>query len=184
MIIIEDSLKIRIQKIKIIAFDVDGVFTDGSLYYDKEGDCLKKFSVLDGVGIMLLKFLNIQTFIISARFSKANEARFKEINLDGVIHGSGNKGEEIKSILKDQICSKNEIAFVGDDFPDLLAFEQCGLSIAVNNAVPYVKQKADLVTENIGGRGAVREVAELFCTALGVSPCDLFLENYKKTEIT
>lgn len=180
MIITENSLKSRIQKIKLIAFDVDGVFTDGSLYYGEGGDCQKKFSVLDGVGIMLFKFLKIKTFIISARFSKANEVRFKEINLDGVILGSGNKGDEIKSILKDQNCSKNEIAFVGDDFPDLLAFEQSGLKVAVENAVPCIKEKADVVLSSRGGCGAVREIAELFCSISGISSHELFLDNYIK----
>jgi len=155
------ELKSKINKIKVLALDVDGVFTNGKIYLDYNGKEIKAFHSQDGLGIVLLREAGIQTAIISARQSDAVSARAKELKIDKVYQAAYPKDTAFEKLLKHFGVGEEEVCFVGDDLPDICLLRKVGLSVAVNNAVAEVKSVVDYVTSRFGGDGAIREVAEL-----------------------
>lgn len=155
------SLRERIRDLKYLILDVDGVLTEGQLYYSAEGETLKAFSVHDGMGIKLLQSAGIKVGIISGRNSKALEVRLKELGAEDIYMGELDKREAFERILSTHSLSEREVGFVGDDLVDIPILERVGLPVAVRNAVEEVKKRAVYVTRREGGKGAVREVAEL-----------------------
>ncbi len=173
---LSEQLLLSAKKIKLLTLDVDGVLTDGTIYYSDQASEIKAFNTQDGLGIKLLHRFGIQTAIITGRCSPMVKRRAKELGIQDIFQASSNKQEAFQSLLKKYHLSKEEVAHVGDDLPDLTIMKQCGLGIAVENANWFVKAQADWKTEREGGHGAVRCVAELLLLSHG--KLESIYENY------
>ena len=158
----------KAARIKLIIFDVDGVLTDGKLYFDSKGREQKVFHVHDGLGIKLLQQSGVKVAIISSRNSTAVKKRMKNLGIEHIYQGQENKSIAFANLTKKLQVSPEQIAYVGDDLPDLPLICKVGLGIAVANAVPLVKQYAYWQTHAKGGEGAVREVCEIIMQAQGM----------------
>jgi len=159
--------KARAARIKLVAFDIDGVMTDGGLHYSDDGHEFKTFNVQDGLGIVLMKRAGIEVAIITGRNSNVVNCRAKDLGIEHVFHGVGDKRTVAGKLLEQLGLNWSELAFMGDDLIDLKAMAQCGLAIAPANARPIVKERAHAVTEAAGGHGAVREAIEFILAAQG-----------------
>ena len=155
------------QKIKLILLDVDGVLTDGRLYYGNNGEELKAFDIQDGLGIKLLQKAGIDVGIITGRSSKLLTRRTEELGIELVVQGREDKLNALNEILEGRAIDLEEIAFVGDDLPDLAVIRRVGLGITPANGNHIVASQALWQTKKGGGQGAVREVAELILNAQG-----------------
>ncbi len=146
--------------LKLIGFDVDGVFTDGRFYLSDDGVESKAFNTQDGYGIRQLLDAGFTVAVISGRHSNAVDKRMAELGVRHVFQGCRDKVAAFDGLIGDLGISIQQTAFVGDDMPDLPLLRHAGFSIAVANAVPGVKAECDLVTSADGGAGAVREICE------------------------
>jgi 3-deoxy-D-manno-octulosonate 8-phosphate phosphatase (KDO 8-P phosphatase) len=158
------------RRLKLVGFDVDGVFTDGGVYIGQVGDHaveFKRFDVQDGLGIKLLRDAGIIVALVSARRSDATELRARELKVDELVQDK-HKLPAFTAILERRGVAWDESAFVGDDLPDVPLLERVALPITVPAAVPEVRACARVITTAAGGHGAVREVAELILRARGV----------------
>jgi 3-deoxy-D-manno-octulosonate 8-phosphate phosphatase (KDO 8-P phosphatase) len=151
----------RFRKIKFLLLDVDGVLTDGRLYYGPNGEELKPFYVRDGYGLKLWHEAGYRSGIISGRQSPIVDYRARELGIEFVKQGQDNKVAHFEEICTEANIQKDEIAFVADDTLDLVLFDRVGLSIAVADAHSNVERAADYITKAPGGHGAVREVIDL-----------------------
>ncbi|MBS3757437.1 MAG: HAD hydrolase family protein [Desulfobacterales bacterium] len=158
----------RLQNIKLLLLDVDGVLTDGSLAYTNGQVETKVFHVRDGLGIKMLHQGGIKTGIVTGRSSAALIRRCRELGVDMFFDGIRDKAEVLDQIISDTGYNTDEIAFMGDDLPDLPLLKKIGLAIAVADAHELVCQQADIVTQTVGGRGAVREVCEMLLKSQGI----------------
>ena len=154
-----------LENIRLVAFDVDGVFTDGRFYLSNDGVESKAFCTQDGYGIRRLLSAGIAVAVISGRKSDAVEKRMSELGVAHVIQGCGDKVAALDKITGKLNISAAECAYVGDDIPDLPLLGHVGYAIAVANAVPALHQQCDYSTSAHGGSGAVREVCELILGA-------------------
>ena len=150
-----------LSDIRLVAFDVDGVFTDGRFYLSEDGVESKAFHTQDGYGIRQLLNEGIEVAVISGRRSGAVQKRMAELGVSHVVLGCADKVAALDEITAKLGISVAECAYVGDDIPDLPLLNHVGVSIAVANAVPKLHEKCDLSTSASGGAGAVREVCEL-----------------------
>jgi 3-deoxy-D-manno-octulosonate 8-phosphate phosphatase (KDO 8-P phosphatase) len=155
----------RAARVRLVVFDVDGVFTDGCLYYGASGEELKVFHVHDGQGVKRLLKSGVAVAVISGRESAAVARRMQDLGVAHLFQGDEHKLPIFERLLKKLGLSADETACVGDDLPDLPLLERAGLAIAVPNALPEVKARAHRVTQAAGGRGAVREVCDLIMAA-------------------
>lgn len=155
------------QSIRLAVFDVDGVLTDGRLYFGSQGEALKAFHVHDGLGVKLLKEQGIEVAIISSRSSEIVSYRLRELGVEYIFQGCANKLNTLNELMQRLKLNYQEIAYVGDDLPDLPIIKKVGIGIAVANAHPFVKQHAAWETVQRGGEGAVREVCELILDGQG-----------------
>ncbi len=160
-------LRDRCQSIRLLLLDVDGVLTDGSLYIDDDGRELKRFHVRDGLAVKLWKEAGGQVGIVSGRRTPAVDHRAAELGIEPVWQGVSDKAELIGRILEELRLSPAQLAYIGDDLPDLGAIQLAGLGITVADAPVEVRTAADYVTVAVGGQAAVREVVELILTAQG-----------------
>jgi 3-deoxy-D-manno-octulosonate 8-phosphate phosphatase (KDO 8-P phosphatase) len=151
----------RLNKIKLLLLDVDGVMTDGSIYYSNSGDEFKKFNIQDGYGISKLRRAGINTGIITGRISNLVARRAEELGIKEIYQNLENKLEAYESIKKKFNYSDADIAYIGDDEFDLAVLERVGFSAAPSDAVPAVKKQVHYVCKLGGGKGAVREVIEM-----------------------
>ena len=158
---IADKLNEKLAKIKLVAFDIDGTMTDGKLYYSKDGEELKRFSVRDGLGVILLHLNGFKTAIITSEATPIVTARAKKLKVDNVILGARNKVQAVAKLSEDLNIDLQNIAFVGDDLNDLEALKTVGFAACPKNAVKAVKDTVHYVSSYDGGDGAVREIAEL-----------------------
>jgi 3-deoxy-D-manno-octulosonate 8-phosphate phosphatase (KDO 8-P phosphatase) len=162
------------SKIKLLLMDVDGVLTDGKLYWipDASGRMVefKAFDSQDGMGLQWLYRNNIKTGVISGRNSPSTEERARQCKMSYVYQGSTEKIPLLEEILTDSKIEPSEVAFVGDDLTDIVAMRRVGFAIATANARPEVKAAAHWVTPSAGGHGAIRDVAELILKAQGRWP--------------
>ena len=158
---LKEELKEKAKKIKLLLLDVDGVLTDGKIVYDSRGQDMKFFDVHDGLGVYLLKKLGIPTVLITAKGSRAIKPRARDMQVEAVFENIFPKTAVLDKILQRYHISLEEICFVGDDLVDLCLMKRVGFPVAVFNAVQEIKQQAVYITLREGGRGAVREVAEL-----------------------
>lgn len=159
--------KTRAARIKLVAFDIDGVMTDGGLHYSDDGHEFKTFNVQDGLGIVLLKRVGIEVAIITGRNSGVVSHRAADLGISHVFQGVGNKRDVAAKLLEKLCLDWSELAFMGDDLIDLPAMAHAGLTIAPANARPIVKDHVHTITEAAGGQGAVREAIEFILSAQG-----------------
>ena len=157
----------RARKVRVAIFDVDGVLTDGALYYADPGEALKAFSVRDGHGIRMLRECGVTAAIISGRSSRALEARARNLGIELLYQGATDKLAAFDELLAR--CGKDAgaCAYVGDDLPDVPVMARCGLAVAVPDAPAPVRRQAQYVTRARGGCGAVREACEIILYAQG-----------------
>ncbi|NVK25779.1 MAG: 3-deoxy-manno-octulosonate-8-phosphatase KdsC [Gammaproteobacteria bacterium] len=153
------------MQIKLLICDIDGVFSDGSIYIGNDGEELKTFNTKDGFGIRALLNNGVDIAIITGRTSNIVKTRMNSLGVTHIYQGMENKLEGYKQLLKDFNLSPEQVGYIGDDFPDIPVMKLVGLSVAPGDAHPYVKQIADLTTTHSGGRGAVRELADLIVMA-------------------
>jgi len=156
-----------LKSIRLCAFDVDGVFTDGRFYLSNDGIESKAFHTQDGFGIRQLLNAGVAVAVISGRKSAAVAIRMSELGVEHVVQGCGDKVAALDEIIASLGISANECAYVGDDIPDLPLLNHVGYSIAVANAVPALHEACDYSTAASGGFGAVREVCELIIDGQG-----------------
>ncbi|RLB83055.1 MAG: 3-deoxy-D-manno-octulosonate 8-phosphate phosphatase [Deltaproteobacteria bacterium] len=161
-------MRVRVERIKLVALDVDGVMTDGRLYYHDDGTESKAFDVRDGHGTKMLKQAGIETVVISGRNSPMVDRRAADIGITEVFQGVRDKVPILEKILSKRGLKFEEVAFVGDDVVDLTTMNRVGLAVAVADASEYLFDVAHYVTLATGGRGAVREVAELILGVQGL----------------
>lgn len=155
--------------IQLVAFDVDGVFTDGRFYLSDSGVESKAFNTQDGYGIRQLLRAGIHVAVISGRSSVAVEQRMAELSVEHVILGCRDKVAAFDDLLQKLAVSRAQTAYVGDDLPDLPLLQHAGFSFAVANAVAAVQEFCDLTTQAAGGYGAVREICDLVLAARRVN---------------
>ena len=151
----------NLDLIKAVLLDVDGVMTDGKLHYSARGEEIKSFDVKDGLGIQLLLNANILVGIISGRNSNALEKRIKDLGIQHIYMDSSNKKKDLQNFLETTGLQLEEVAYVGDDLPDLTAIMMCGFSACPSDACSEVLDAVDHVSSKRGGDGVVREIAEL-----------------------
>ena len=163
----KEELRARAGKIKVLLLDVDGVLTDGRIIYDSKGRDSKFFDVHDGMGAYALYKAGIKVIIVTAKRSRAIEPRARDMHIAEVFADVSPKSAILAKIVKKYRVTPEEVCFMGDDLVDLGLMKIVGLPIAVFNACPEIKQVAGYITINHGGRGAVREVAELILKAKG-----------------
>lgn len=154
-----------LASIRLVAFDVDGVFTDGRFYLSNDGVESKAFSTHDGYGIRRLLDAGIHVAVISGRDSAAVEQRMTELGVQFIVQGCGDKIAAFDKIAAELDVSANETAYVGDDLPDLPLLRKVAVSFAVANAVGELHQQCDYSTGASGGFGAVREVCDMLLNA-------------------
>jgi 3-deoxy-D-manno-octulosonate 8-phosphate phosphatase (KDO 8-P phosphatase) len=156
------------KDVKLLVLDVDGVLTDGSLYYDRRGEALKRFNVRDGLGIRRVGAAGIKIAVISGRYSKISRNRLKELGIDVIYDGVYNKVEALLKVQKRYGgISFDGIAYIGDDVNDIEVMKMVAFPIAVSDSVDAVKQAARIITKSGGGEGAVREICDLILRSKG-----------------
>jgi len=155
----------KAKNIQLVVLDVDGVMTDGSVFFTALGDELKAFSILDGQGIKALLKHDIGVAIITGRCSPLTAKRANDLGIKHLLQGREDKKIALTELSTQLSIPFEQIAYVGDDLPDLSAIVASGLGITVPNCHPFIKQHADYCTQISGGKGAVREVSDLILTA-------------------
>jgi 3-deoxy-D-manno-octulosonate 8-phosphate phosphatase (KDO 8-P phosphatase) len=155
----------RLTELRLVAFDIDGVFTDGRFYLSDDGVETKTFNTQDGYGIRRLLDAGIEVAVISGRHSGAVERRMSELGVRHVFLGTRDKIADFDGLITELGIDANQCAYVGDDIPDLPLLKRAGYSIAVANAVAAVRDYCDYTTLARGGHGAVREICDLVIDA-------------------
>lgn len=166
-----DELKAKAGKIKLLLMDVDGVWTDGKLYYAPGPDGkiveTKSFNTQDGIALRWACWKDLKTGVISGRDSPATEFRAKQLGVSYIYQGHIEKIPILTEIMSKEGIDLSEVAYMGDDLTDAVIMRRVGLSIATANAREEVKAIADMITERSGGDGAIREVIEVILKARG-----------------
>ena len=166
----KEELNKLAKKIKAVIFDVDGVLTDGSLTFDEDGKEYKTFNAKDGQGIVMLTKTGFVTAIITARQNGTVRHRFNNLGMTKLVEGCKNKIAALKELMQEFNLEYEEIAYMGDDLPDICVLKKVGLPCAPADAVSEVLNHAKFISSKNGGRGAVREI------------CDFILKNTGKYE--
>ncbi|MCP5162987.1 MAG: HAD-IIIA family hydrolase [Hahellaceae bacterium] len=158
---IPEAIRHKARQIKILVLDVDGVLTDGKLYFSSEGDELKSFDITDGLGLKLLRSTGVEVAIITGRTSALVARRARDLGIVHLTQGREDKLVALQELLSNLNLTLDQVAYIGDDLPDLSAICSVGLGITVASGDDFVKAHAAWCTEKSGGAGAVREVCEL-----------------------
>jgi len=158
---IEQAIFEQAKQIKLLVCDVDGVFSDGRIYLGNDGEELKAFNTKDGFGIKALGQSGVDVAVITGRKSNIVEKRMAALGVKFIVQGEEDKLPALQTIAQKLGLSRSEIAYIGDDVPDLPCIEYVGLGVAVNDAHPLVKRGANYITFTNGGYGAVRELCDL-----------------------
>ncbi|MGH9874770.1 MAG: KdsC family phosphatase [Pyrinomonadaceae bacterium] len=161
------SIERRAARIKLLLMDCDGVLTDGRLWLTEDGDEQKSFNTHDGLGLSLLHRAGLKSGIITGRSSKTVTRRAQELGIEFVHQGNSDKHAAFEQLLQQAEVTASEVAFVGDDLPDIPIMRRAELAVAVADAVEETRAAAHFVTRAKGGRGAVREVIELILKSQG-----------------
>jgi 3-deoxy-D-manno-octulosonate 8-phosphate phosphatase (KDO 8-P phosphatase) len=167
------SLGERIKPLRLIAFDVDGVLTDGGLYLSDSGEEFKRFNTLDGHGLKMLKASGVELAIITGRTSKCVELRAGNLGITRLYQGVEDKLAVMQSLLAELKVAPETAAFMGDDVVDLPVMRRVGLALSVPGAPQIVRDHAHYVSQRDAGHGAVREVCELILGAQGTLDAQL-----------
>ena len=149
------------NNIKVVATDIDGVWTDAKMHYTEEGDYIKSFSTYDGMAVQLLREKNIETVIITSENSNIVLQRAKKLKIKNVTIGEKNKLERIKKICSDKKIDLSEVAYIGDDINDIEVLKAVGFSALASNSPIKEKIRVDYITTRKGGDGAFREFVDL-----------------------
>ena len=165
--IISDDTRARASRLKLMAFDVDGVFTDNSLYYTDEGVEIKVFNARDGYGTHMLRQAGVQVAVITGRRARCVELRMENLGIKLLHQGVHYKLECMQKMLGELGIGIEEAGYMGDDLLDLELMQACGFSAAPADAHDLVLQHAQLVADKPGGRGAIRQVCEFILMAQG-----------------
>ncbi len=173
----DETIEIANQ-VKLLVLDVDGVLTDGGIYFDDSGKELKKFNSLDGYGIKMLLSSGIEVAVISSRSTSSVAYRMEGLGVKHCYQNQSDKNIKMQQILETLSLNVDQVAFVGDDVMDLTVMKKIALPIAVANAHPFVKEHALLITESGGGNGAVREVCD--CLLKAHSKYDDLMKSHLK----
>jgi len=163
----DEEMARRARDLDWLLFDVDGVLTDGLLFYGPDGEQWKVFDVRDGVGLKLARDAGLKTGILTGRGNAALEARAREIGFDALIQGRHDKDAAFTEFLDQHGAAPERVAYMGDDLLDLPVLRRCGLSFAPADAVLDVRKRVHRVVSRPGGRGAVREMCEVILRARG-----------------
>lgn len=163
----------RAKSIRLIAFDVDGVMTDGGLYLSDSGGEFKCFNSLDGHGLKMLNASGVELAIITGRTSRCVELRAQNLGITYLYQGVHDKLDTMQKLLAQLQLPPAAAAFMGDDLVDLPVMRHVGLSVSVPDAPQIVRDRAHYVTKRSGGRGAVREICELLMSAQGTIDAQL-----------
>jgi len=155
----------KAKKIRIVIFDVDGVLTSGQLLYGSDGTEYKQFHIHDGLGMKWLHAAGIATGIITAKTSECVARRVQELGIQHYYFGQENKVPAYEAIKQQLQLSDEQIAYIGDDLPDLPLLRRAGLAMTVPAAPSIIREYADGITTRAGGQGAARELCELILTA-------------------
>jgi 3-deoxy-D-manno-octulosonate 8-phosphate phosphatase (KDO 8-P phosphatase) len=166
----------KVKKLKLLILDVDGVLTDGRLFFDNNGEEYKCFHARDGHGIKLLRQTGVEVAVISGRKSNSVSLRMKSLGVEHVYQGHENKIAALAEIMQKTSLKPEQVAHIGDDLLDLPVMTRVGLSIAVSDANDAVKDYADWCTKTAGGQGAVREVCDFIMQSQGTF--DNILNHY------
>jgi len=161
------SIERRASRIKLLLMDCDGVLTDGRLWLTEDGNEQKTFNTHDGLGLSLFHRAGLKSGIISGRSSTAVERRARELGVEFVRQGDADKVEAFEEIMRLAGVNEDQVAFVGDDLPDIPLMKRSELAVAVADAMEETRLAAHYVTRAEGGRGAIREVVELILKAQG-----------------
>jgi len=159
------NYKKKLQKIKLVITDVDGVLTDGGMYYSKNGESLKKFNTRDAMGMELLSGLDIKTIMLTRENSDIVKARAKKIKVDKLYSGILDKKSIFPTILKKYHVTSDQVAYIGDDINDIEIMKCVGFSSTPNDGMKQVKKLSNYICNLDGGNGAFREFAELIISS-------------------
>lgn len=174
----------RLKQIKLVITDVDGVLTDGKLYYDANGEALKCFNVRDGLGIRMLIESGIQVAVLSGRDSAILRKRISDLGIEHFLLGKLDKQTACQQLIEKSGVTTEETLFIGDDSVDLPAFAMCGVSVTVSDAFDYIHTAADISLKTSGGNGAFRELSDMLLTSQGktdiFASAETFLQTAKK----
>jgi len=162
-----EKLRERIKNLKLVVSDCDGVLTDGGLYYTEDGREVKRFHVLDGMGFLRLKKCGIWTGLITGESNPLVKKRAEKLKLDYVILGTKDKLGALESICEQLGIELSEAAYIGDDTFDVPAIVNCGFGVVPQDALEYIREKADYVTQKGGGKGCFRELADFILEEKG-----------------
>ena len=166
--LLSDELNKRLSKTKLLALDVDGVMTNGAVFFTALGDEMKAFNILDGQGIKSLLLNQIEVAIITGRTSPLTEKRAKDLGIKHITQGREDKKIALLELCKELSISPEEVAYAGDDLPDLSAIKLVNVGFTVPNAHPFIRKHADYCTTLGGGEGAVREICDLILCSKGL----------------
>lgn len=167
------DLKEKASKIKLMAFDVDGVFTDGSLTFGEDGKEYKTFNAKDGQGVVCVQRAGIITVIITARENGTVAHRAKNLGITELHQGVKFKLPVLEKIVEERGLTLENVSYMGDDLPDVCILEKVGLACCPNDAVDEVKNICDFVSAKNGGRGAIRELCDFVLRAQNIEPLDI-----------
>ncbi|HMY40023.1 MAG TPA: HAD family hydrolase [Marinagarivorans sp.] len=162
-----EQLQARARAIRLLVLDVDGVLTDGRLYFGSDGEALKTFNTLDGHGLKMLAASGVQVAIITGRNSPMVLRRAEGLGISRIKLGREDKFAALQELLNDEPCPLEAIACMGDDYPDLAIMSRVGLALAPPNACDEVRVRAHWISTRPGGEGAVREACDLIMRAQG-----------------
>jgi 3-deoxy-D-manno-octulosonate 8-phosphate phosphatase (KDO 8-P phosphatase) len=163
----------RAKLIRLAAFDVDGVMTDGGLFLSDSGEEMKRFNSLDGHGIKMLRASGVEVAIITGRISRCVEIRAQNLGIQYVYQGAERKLDAIVDLLNKLNLPRDAAAYMGDDVVDLCVMRHVGLAISVPESPLLVREHSNYVTKRSGGHGAVREACELIMSAQGTLDAQL-----------
>jgi 3-deoxy-D-manno-octulosonate 8-phosphate phosphatase (KDO 8-P phosphatase) len=162
---LEPSVRARLERLKLMVFDVDGVLTDAGLWYTEQGEAIKRFNALDGHGLKMLAVSGIQVALLTGRESPIIARRAAELGLGAVVQNVRDKGAALDELVKRYGVVLEQTGFMGDDLIDLPAMQRAGFSASVPDAPSYITQAAHWVSERRGGYGAARECCDLILAA-------------------
>ncbi len=165
---VPETVRQRAENIRLLALDVDGILTDGSLLYNEAGEQLKRFNALDGHGLKMLKQSGIRVALITGRSGPIVTRRAADLGIALVYQDARNKGQLISTVASENGFTLDQIAYIGDDIIDLQAMQKVGLAVSVPHAPIYIQQAAHWVTSVQGGYGAARELADVILAAQGL----------------
>ena len=164
------------RDIQALVLDVDGILSDGFVSLTNSGDEIKSFDIRDGLGMKLVQASGMKVIIITGRKSNIVEKRMTDLGVDLIFQGREDKGVALKEACAQLNILPEDCLYMGDDWPDLSAFAIAGMKVTVPNGHVEVRRRADLVTQAMGGRGAVREVCDMLLTSKGTYQA--LLEKY------